>query len=180
MRLFIALPVTADALRALEDAQTALRRNGVRGRFTPPENHHLTLAFLGNVEDPVPVIGAMERVPVPKTALRFDRLTLFGDVLVALLKQNDALEQYARALRAALDEAGIRYDRQTFRPHITLCRKTALPSPDFRLFPSERPLRGVRLPVKEAKLMASDLSGGTPEYSAVYTQKAQLNRQKRR
>ena len=171
MRLFIALPVTADARRALEETQAALRRHGARGRFTPPENHHLTLAFLGNVEDPAPVIEAMQRVPVPKTALRFDRLTLFGDVLVALLRQNDALEQYARALRDALDEAGIKYDRKPFRPHVTLCRKTALPHPDFRLYPLERGLRGLRLPVKEARLMASDLSGDTPKYTAIYTQK---------
>ncbi|MBQ6067410.1 MAG: RNA 2',3'-cyclic phosphodiesterase [Clostridia bacterium] len=171
MRSFIALPVTADARRTLEETQAALRRKGVRGRFTPPENHHLTLAFLGNVEDPAPVIAAMRRVPVPKTALRFDRLTLFGDVLVALFRPNDALERYARALRDSLDEAGIKYDRQAFRPHITLCRKTALPCPDFRLSPSERELRGLRLPVKEVRLMSSDLSGETPQYTAVYTQR---------
>lgn len=171
MRLFIALPTPPDARRALEEAQAALRKKGVRGRFTPPDNLHLTLCFLGSVEDPAPVIGAMKAVRVPRTALRFDRLTLFGDVLVALLRPNDALGQYATALRAALDEAEIKYDRQAFRPHITLCRKTALPSPDFRLYPLERPLRGLRLPVKEVKLMASDLSGETPKYTAVYTQK---------
>ena len=171
MRLFIALPTPPDARRALEETQAALRSKGARGRFTPPENLHLTVCFLGSVENPAPVIEAMKRVPVPRTALRFDRLTLFGDVLVALLRPNDALEQYARALRAALDEAEIRYDRQPFRAHVTLCRRTALPCPDFRLFPSERPLRGMRLPVKEVKLMASDLSGDTPKYTAIYTQK---------
>ena len=171
MRLFIAVPVTADTKRALEEMQAALRRQGARGRFTPPENHHLTLAFLGNVEDPAPVTEAMKRVPVPKTALRFDRLTLFGDALVALLKQNDALEQYARALRDSLDEAGIGYDRKAFRPHITLCRKAAFPHPDFRLYPFERELRGLRLPVKEVRLMSSDLSGESPKYTTVYTQR---------
>lgn len=172
MRLFIALPVPADVRRTLEAAQTALRRQGARGRFTPPENWHMTLVFLGNTEDPAPVIEAMRRVPVPRTALRFDRLTLFGDVLVALFKQDDALEQYVRSLRASLDDAGIRYDRKAFRPHITLCRKTALPCPDLRLYSFERQLRGVRLPVKEARLMASDLSGETSRYTAVDTQKA--------
>ena len=171
MRLFIALPVTENAWRALAETQEALRRKGARGRFTPPENRHMTLAFLGSVEDPAPVTEAMKRVPVPKAALTFDRLTLFGDVLVALYRKNDALEQYAQALRAALDEAGIHYDRKPFRPHITLCRKTALPYPDFRLYPFERPLRGARLPVKEARLMASDLSGETPRYTTVYIQR---------
>lgn len=171
MRLFIALPVTAETRQALEEAQTVLRRQGVRGRYTPPENLHMTLVFLGNVEDPAPVIEAMRRVRVPRTAVRFDRLSLFGDVLVALFRQDDALEQYARSLRATLNETGIGYDRKAFRPHITLCRKTALPRPDLRLYPFEYPLRGLRLPVTEARLTASDLSGETPRYSAVYTQK---------
>ncbi len=171
MRLFIALPVAADARRALEETQAALRQQGVRGRFPPPENHHLTLVFLGSVEDPAPAIEAMQRVPVPRTALRFDRLTLFGDVLVALMKKSDALERYVRALRAALDDAGIGYDRKAFRPHITLCRKPALPCPDFRLRPFERGLRGLRLPTAEARLTASDLSGETPRYTAIYKQR---------
>ena len=114
----------------------------------------------------------MRRVPLPRTALAFDRLTLFGDVLVALLGPNDALAQYAQALRAALDDAGIGYDRKAFRPHITLCRKTALPSAAFRLSASGRPLRGLRLPLREAELTASELSGETPQYSAVFRQKA--------
>ena len=171
MRLFIALPVTAELRRTLEETQTALRRQGVRGRFTPPENLHMTLAFLGNAEDAAPAIEALQSVRLPRAALTFDRLTLFGDVLVALFKRNDALERYVTALRAALDEAGVPYDRQAFRPHVTICRKTSLPCPDFRLFPAERPLRGVRLPVKETRLYSSDLSGETPRYTILFFKK---------
>ncbi len=168
MRLFIALPVPTDLRRALEDVGTSLRRQGVRGRFTPPENLHLTIVFLGNVSDPAPVIEAMRQEKLPRTALTFDRLTLFGETLVALYRQNDALEQYARQLRAKLDAAGISYDRQTFRPHITLCRKTAFPAPGFRLHAFERPLRAARLTVRETRLTASDLSGEKPKYTDIF------------
>ncbi|MBQ7688415.1 MAG: RNA 2',3'-cyclic phosphodiesterase [Clostridia bacterium] len=171
MRLFIALPLPAKTLASLESAQMLLRRQGVRGRFAPPDNLHLTLAFLGETPDPAPAIEATTRVPLPQTTLHFDRLTLFGDVLVLLLKKNDALEQYVRALRAALDEAGISYDRKAFRAHITLCRKTAFPTASFPLGDLARPLKNVLLPVREVRLMASDLSGGTPKYSVVFTQK---------
>ena len=172
MRLFIALPVTEDVRRALGDTQAALRRQGVRGRFTPPENQHLTLAFLGNATDPAPVIAAMQSVALPRAALSFDRLTLFGDVLVALFQSNNALTAYVKALRGALDAAGLPYDRQAFRPHITLCRKTAFPAADFRLFPFEQSLHGVRLPVTDARLLSSDLSGDQPKYTALYTENA--------
>ena len=168
MRLFIALPVAPGARRALTETQRSLQKSGVRGRFPPPENLHLTLVFLGGVKDPAPVIAAMRCAPVPKTALAFDRLTLFGDTLAALLKKDPALEAYVLALRAALDEAGVKYDQQAFRPHITLCRKAAQPGAAFRLYPFEKPLRALRLPVTEVRLTESDLSGETPVYRAVY------------
>ena len=74
------------------------------------------------------------------------------------------------ALRGSLDEAGVSYDRQAFRPHITLCRKTTLPSPDSRLS-AERTLRGAKLYVEETRLYASDLSGETPRYAVVSVKK---------
>ena len=168
MRLFIALPVSADARRALGKAQDALRQKGVKGRFSPPENLHVTLCFLGNVKDPAPAIAAIKSVPVPKTALRFERLSLFGDVAVALFKQDAALDAYVRALRASLDEAGVGYDRQAFRPHVTLCRKTGLPYPSFRLSSAAKPLAGMSLPMFETRLMASDLTGPAPKYTVLF------------
>ena len=63
MRLFIALPAPEHVRQALEETQAALKKAGVRGRFTPPENLHLTLAFLGNVADPAPAIEATDAEP---------------------------------------------------------------------------------------------------------------------
>ena len=46
MRLFLAIQLSPAVREALLTAQDALRRQG-RGSFPPPENLHLTLAFLG-------------------------------------------------------------------------------------------------------------------------------------
>jgi 2'-5' RNA ligase len=166
MRLFIALPLPPEAVRAAENAQNALRRGGTRGRFAPPENLHVTLAFLGSVQDPQPAIEAMRRVPLPRATLRFEKLTLFGDVLVALLQTNAALEKYVRALRSALDDAGVRYNRESFAAHVTLARKTGLPD-GAALRYADRAMRSFRLPVTEARLVQSDLSGPVPRYRTV-------------
>ena len=170
MRLFIALPVPADAKRRLTGTQAALLKKGARGRAVPPENLHLTLAFLGSVPDPAPAIEALKAVPAPESALSFEKLSLFGDVTVALFLRDAALDAYVRDLRAALDQAGISYDRQAFRPHVTLLRKTALPA-NLWLASFEPRLQTLTLPVKEVRLMQSDLSGEAPEYTAIYIRK---------
>ena len=171
MRLFIAAPVPAELRRALARTQASLRANGARGRFAPPENLHMTLVFLGNVPDPAPVIEAMRPLRLPRTALRFDRLTLFGDVLVALYQPDNALAAYVKTLRAALDAAGLPYEKQAFRPHITLCRKTALPG-EFRVSLSEQGLRTTPMRVQAATLFCSALSGEGPRYTPLHTERA--------
>ena len=48
VRLFIALPVASAVRKALVEAQNVCRADGVRAAWTPPENLHLTLCFLGD------------------------------------------------------------------------------------------------------------------------------------
>ena len=59
MRLFLAIQLSPAVREALLTAQDALRRQG-RGSFPPPENLHLTLAFLGEAEDPARARAARE------------------------------------------------------------------------------------------------------------------------
>ena len=168
MRLFIALPVTGSAQKALTGTQMSLKKLGVSGRFVPPEDLHVTLCFLGETKDPAPVTEILKRLSVPETALSFDRLTLFGDALAALLRPDEALEAYVRELRAALDNAGIRFDKKTFRAHVTLLRGTALPRPGFDLQSAARTLPNTRLQIKQARLMRSDLTHEGAKYTVIY------------
>ena len=61
MRLFLAIQLSPAVREALLTAQDALRRQG-RGSFPPPENLHLTLAFLGEAEDPARARAALSEV----------------------------------------------------------------------------------------------------------------------
>ena len=51
MRLFIGLPLSPEGRKQAADYMTALRKAGVKGTFTRPENLHVTLAFLGEQEN---------------------------------------------------------------------------------------------------------------------------------
>ncbi len=122
MRLFIAIQFDEPMVRALTEFQEKLRAYGVRGRFPPPENLHLTLAFIGEWNAPELVTEAMEAVPFSPAVLRLDGLGSFGNLYWAGLSDNGTLSAYVKKLRAALAARSIPYDRKRFSPHITLVR----------------------------------------------------------
>ncbi len=129
MRLFIAIELSPTLRGALTELQAALRREEVRGRDTPPENLHLTLAFLGELPEAEPVLEAMETVDFAPFPLRLEGVGCFGDLFWAGVTESEALAACARRLRRALAEAGIPYDRKRFSPHITLLRRAVFRRP---------------------------------------------------
>ena len=62
MRLFIAILLSDEMKDALTEAQNELYDRGVRGNYTPEENMHLTLAFIGEYPDAAPVLDALSAV----------------------------------------------------------------------------------------------------------------------
>ena len=128
MRLFIAIPLDGEMLQAALAVQGEFSRRGVRGSYTPAENMHLTLAFIGEYPEPEDVLMAMDSVPFPPMALKLRGLGAFGDLWWLGLERCEALESYVRRLRHALAEAGIPFDRKRFSPHITLVRRAELPA----------------------------------------------------
>lgn len=123
MRLFIAIEFNEEILQALTDLQTEWKVSGVRGNVTSSQNLHLTLAFIGEYENPNAVLKAMNSVTFAAFNLRLDGIGSFRDLYWAGLAENDALENYVRQLRKALSDYSIPYDKKKFSPHITLVRR---------------------------------------------------------
>lgn len=126
MRAFLALPLPADLQRALEE----LGRGVAHLRAQKAPTIHLTLRFLGEIEDPEAVAGAVAPVAAAHTPfeLRLGRLGAFPSprsarVLWAGLKQG---EMPAGALAAGIEDAllelGFPRERRPWRGHITLGR----------------------------------------------------------
>ena len=123
MRLFLAILPDPDMRDALCAVQHELRRRGVEGNFTRPENLHLTLAFIGDYPDPDAVLEALSELRFEPFSLALDGLGAFGELWWAGLRGNEALDALVRRLRRALGDAGIPFDRKSFLPHITLVRR---------------------------------------------------------
>ena len=123
MRLFVAAKLSEEAVRRVRDAQDELRARSIRGNYTPPENLHVTLAFIGEYGDPDRVMELLETVSFRSFDIRLDRLGCFGDVGWAGFRESRELGELARKVRRALADGEIPYDRKRFRPHVTILRK---------------------------------------------------------
>ncbi|SFN01148.1 2'-5' RNA ligase [Pseudonocardia ammonioxydans] len=128
MRLFVAVTPPPDALDELRSATAAVRAGSHGLRWSPPEQWHLTLAFLGEVDDRArhdvtERLGRAAARHAPCTlalagAGRFGQRVLWarvdGDV--------DRLRRLAASVRAAARRARIAVEDRPYRPHLTLAR----------------------------------------------------------
>ncbi len=123
MRLFIALQFDDEIIEELEYFQGMLKDEGVTGNFTSRDNMHITLAFIGDYNDPDAVLDAMELIDFRPIDIELGGVGFFGDIFWAGLKENPQLAGYVKRLRHGLADAGIPFDKKKFNPHITLVRK---------------------------------------------------------
>lgn len=158
MRLFIAIQLSDPMKKALVNMMHELKKKGVEGNYVPAQNLHMTLAFIGEYDDPARIKEVISRVPVPEFRMSLSDMGNFGNILWAGVKGNQKLKAYVKDLRSALDAEGIPYDRDKFVPHITLIRKyTAKRSYKVSMPKAE-------MMVKRASLMKSEQKNGKPVY----------------
>ena len=158
MRLFIAIQLSDPMKKALVNMMHELKKQGVEGNYVPAQNLHMTLAFIGEYDDPARIKEVISRVPVPEFRMSLSDMGKFGNILWAGVKGNQKLKAYVKDLRSALDAEGIPFDRDKFVPHITLIRKyTAKRSYKVSMPKAE-------MMVKRASLMKSEQKNGKPVY----------------
>lgn len=158
MRLFIAIQLSDPMKKALVNMMHELKKQGVEGNYVPAQNLHMTLAFIGEYDDPARIKEVISRMPVPEFRMSLSDMGNFGNILWAGVKGNQKLKAYVKDLRSALDAEGIPFDRDKFFPHITLIRKyTAKRSYKVSMPKAE-------MMVKRASLMKSEQKNGKPVY----------------
>ena len=139
MRLFVAILLSEEMKAALTDAQNAMFDRGVRGSFSPEENLHLTLAFIGDYSDAQPVLDALSTVRFTPLEIALDGLWWAG------LRDSAPLTAVVRRVRRALAEGGIPFDRKRFSPHITLIRRASRDAAGIRVAPAGMRVRAISL-----------------------------------
>lgn len=128
MRLFLSIAPPADVI---DDLALLTQRLRTVTRSVRPELWHITLAFLGEIDDEtVPLIeGCVGEVAEisPPARLRLGGGGHFGaSVLWAGVRgDTEGLHQLAEALRIELRTAGVGFDERPYRPHLTIARPPA-------------------------------------------------------
>ena len=149
MRLFIAINLSDAMKDALSATQDEMYDQGVRGNFTPRENMHLTLAFIGEYPDKEKVMEALSSVTFSSFAISLSGMGCFRDLWWAGMEESVPLAAMVRRIRRALAENGIPFDRKRFSPHITLIRKADGTMPGIQI-------DKISMPVEHISLMRSD------------------------
>lgn len=148
MRCFISLPVAKDVVPALLRLQ---RRLGV-GRVVPPENLHLTLAFLDNQSHEVleAIHESLQLIQAPPFSVTLTGLDQFGWSVHLKVQENPRLDALHGRVQAAVRHAGIFLPRRRFRPHVTVLRL----KPTRCLPPYPPDLTGLEYPEMEVSQFA--------------------------
>ena len=126
-RLFFALWPDHKTRHAIQEATRTLVQH-CDGRPVPPENFHVTLAFLGQQPaDLLDDITAVARgIRIGDLELGLDKLGYWPKPRVVWLGpsgKSPALDSLAASLWAGLEGLGVVPDKRALYPHITLCRK---------------------------------------------------------
>jgi 2'-5' RNA ligase len=170
-RVFVAIGLPAEARAAVAGFMGSLP---LPGKLVPPENLHLTLRFLGEI-DAVSfdrLCAELDQTELPDGfRLRLHGLGAIptaGNATVAWIEVRDEGERLGacqRAVEDACQGAGFDPEERPFRPHLTISR--IRPPADLRHVIQETPPLGVVFRVSEITVMKSVLGGRTARYETI-------------
>lgn len=123
----------------------------------------MSLAFIGEYDEPNKVLGAIEKVQYkPFDITLGGYIGHFGNLLWAGLENNSELENYTKELRQMLSKEDILFWKKKFIPHITLLRYAE----SKRRF-SDIAVRKETMTVQHIDLMRSDLLQNDEIYTKI-------------
>lgn len=176
MRCFVAIPLDSEVRENLDGLRKEIA--GIKGiKGVPVENLHLTLDFLGEIDENECQRFCRNLTAVAGTVKPFSmeicRLGAFGkngsvQTLWVSAEPRKNLKLLATAVKTAVDSNDIK----KFSPHITLGRikKESAVTRDFceKLLANTAEFFG-KQQVECFQLLKSDLSGKNPQYSVIKT-----------
>ncbi len=172
IRLFVGIEPPENIKKRL-----LLLKGGVpNARWIQKENLHITLQFIGEVEEPqaVEIDEALLKIEAPAFDVSLSGTGFFGSNQLRTLwtgvEKTPELEFLFKKVESALMQAGIESKGRKFNPHITLARLKETRKRQVMDFISNNSLfKSAPFPVKHFTLFSSILSHKGAKYTAEKT-----------
>jgi RNA 2',3'-cyclic 3'-phosphodiesterase len=165
-RLFTGLEIPRKIAQSL-----SMLRGGLPGaRWIDPENYHITLRFIGDIDDRLAqdIASMLDGVKRRSFDVRFGGLTVFGGrkprAIVAGIEPVQPLVELQSEMERLMQRLGLEPEGRKFTPHVTLARLRDASSRDVADYLSTRgPLFGSSFKVSRFVLFSARASvGGGP------------------
>lgn len=177
VRLFLAVLLKEDIKDKLCDVTARLKEASMQGNFSPRENLHITLAFLGETNRLTDIRQVMDSVTEQAFPIEIEKLGSFrrdgGDIFWAGVKYNSALKRIQAKLSDSLREKGFVLEEREYRPHLTLGRRIVMnPAFDSKTFIRSMPRMDMQ--AERISLMKSERRSGRMVYTEIYAKQLTL------
>jgi RNA 2',3'-cyclic 3'-phosphodiesterase len=175
MRLFVGVDLPGGVKDALWALTERLREHAPDAKWVPRENLHLTMSFLGEVDESrvPPILDALTEAGAPqpgpistvlKGAGAFPSPRRARVMWAGLTDEDGRLASLAAALASALEPLGFPKEKRTWTPHLTIAR--------FRAPADATPMLGteaepIAFAVPALTLFRSRLARPAPLYEVV-------------
>ena len=171
MRLFLGFSALAAERRIYDCCQGLPLDPNLPLRWVPPENWHVTLAFLGEVAEHLlhsllevigPVVSAGHRMQLPLAGIEWFPSPSKARLLAMSAQAPERLCALQRELVAVLGREGFHTENRRYRPHLTLARYRG--ARKHFTPPPLPPIQSIELVLEEVTLFQSIAGKAAPVY----------------
>lgn len=166
LRLFTAIEIPKDVGQSL-----SVLRGGLHGaRWIDPENYHVTLRFIGNIDDALAsdIASLLDGISRKSFELQLDGLSLFGGnkprAIIASVAPTKALLELQAEHESIMKRMRVPNDSRKFTPHVTLARLRNSPPREVAEYLTARTYKSMPFRISRFVLYSSRASTGGGPY----------------
>ena len=172
MRIFIALDIPAEIRARLREYMEHARLLAPEARWARVEGLHVTLKFVGHVDDGVveQIKSALASIKAAPFEVKFAGIGFFPNpkaarVFWAGVDGGENLPRLASTIDAALEKLGFPRETKPYHPHLTLARTSARPLRELQPLLADPPPQFGTMTAREFFLYQSQPQRGGSKYT---------------
>lgn len=167
MKLLISVNFEEESKNILYDHMKLLTQKCDKGAFTPRDNIHLTLVYVGETTQIGAVVETMDAIDAEQFSVTLSENGRFkrsgGEIYWIGIDKSPELVKLQKLLHRSLVRKGVMKDKNDFKPHLTVSRETVIAKENI---PETNFTQSI--PVKRVSLMKCETTRDGNIYTEVY------------